>query len=204
MPLILAVLLAVFAIFSCQKTNLQNDAASPTQISSGGGSGSGSGSGGSGGGETGRGGGASNDCFPTVTNLIAGQTMTAGTISIKNDSTTIYVTYTTTNGWYLTKTHLYVGDSAHIPVTNSGNAVPGQFPYSSVNNNDTTFTYQIPISALGNNTCGFVVAHARVVQRDPSTGNIIQTQTGWGQGTPVTSTQSNWAMKTSYCLCSGL
>jgi len=200
-PRLLAVLLAIFALYSCQKTSLQNDAASPTQISSGGGSGSGTGSGGAGGGETGRGGGASNDCNPTVANLIAGQTMTAGTISIRNDSTTIYVTYTTTNGWYLTRTHLYVGDSAHIPVSGGGNAVPGQFPYSSTNNNDTSFTYQVPISVLGNNTCGFIVAHARVVQRNPSTGNIIQTQTGWGQGTPVTSQQNNWAMKTPYCIC---
>lgn len=188
MPLILAVLLAVFAIFSCQKTSLQTDAGSATELN------------GNGGGEVGRGGGASNDCFPTVVNLIAGQYMTAGTISVRNDSTNIYVTYHTGNGWSLTRCHLYVGDSANIPVNNSGNATPGRFPYKSGVISDTTYSFTVPISALGNATCGYVAAHCGLIQRDEE-GNTISTQSGWGFGTPVTSTQSNWAMKTSYCRC---
>jgi len=201
MPLILAVLVAAFAIFSCQKTSLQNDSASPTQVSGGGSAGNSGGS--SGGGETGRGGGASNECFPTVANIIAGQNMTAGTISIQNDSANIYVTYHTDNGWFLTRCQLYVGDSANIPVNSSGNATPGRFPYKSGTINDTTYSFTVPLSVLGNATCGYVVAHCGLVQRDAS-GNTIQTQTGWGYGTPVNVNQSNWAMKTSYCRCSGL
>jgi len=198
MPLILAVLLAVFAIFSCQKTSVETSAASASELSSGGGSGS---SGGNGGSETGRGGGSSNDCFPTVANIIAGQNMIAGTITIRNDSTNIYVTYHTDNGWSLTRCQLYVGDSANIPVNNSGNATPGRFPYKSGAISDTTYSFTVPISALGNATCGYVVAHCGLIQRDEQ-GNTIQTQTGWGFGTPITSTQSNWGMKTSYCKCS--
>lgn len=140
------------------------------------------------------------DCIPTEVLLIAGQTMTAGTITVSNDADFIYVTYTTTNGWVLTQTHLYVGDCALIPVNNPGNPIPGQFPYKAVHNNITSYTYTVPISQIPAGGCGCIAAHSVVKQLNGS-GGTIQTQTGWGQGTLINLTGGNWGMKFDYCSC---
>lgn len=139
-------------------------------------------------------------CPATEVSLIAGQTMNAGTISVTNDADFIYVTYTTTNGWVLTQTHLYVGDCAAIPVNNPGNPIPGQFPYGNNHSNITSYTYQVPISAIPAGGCGCIAAHCVVKQLNAS-GGTIQTQTGWGQGTLINLTGGNWGMKFSYCSC---
>lgn len=140
------------------------------------------------------------ECIPTEVLLIAGQTMNAGSISVSNDAAFIYVTYTTTNGWVLTQTHLYVGDCALIPVNNPGNPIPGQFPYAGTHSNITSYTYTIPISKIPSGGCGCIAAHA-VVKQLNSSGGTIQTQTGWGQGTLINMTGGNWGMKFDYCSC---
>lgn len=148
-----------------------------------------------------RGGGRRVDaCVPTEVNLIAGQTMIAGTVTVSNDAEYIYVTYTTTGGWVLTQTHLYVGACNLIPVNNPGNPIPGQFPYGGNHNNITTITYQIPISKIPAGSCGCIAAHA-VVKQLNSSGGTIQTQTGWGQGTQINLNGGNWGMKFDYCSC---
>jgi len=138
-------------------------------------------------------------CTPTSVTLMAGQTINAGTVEVTNDADFIYVTYTTTDGWLLTQTHMYVGDCALIPTNNPGNPIPGQFPYNGVHSNVTTYTYQVPISAIGLGNCGCVAAHAVVVKLDAS-GHVIATQTGWGNGT-VINPGGNWGMKFDYCTC---
>ncbi len=140
------------------------------------------------------------NCLPTEVNLIAGQTMIAGTVTVTNDAEYIYVTYTTTGGWVLTQTHLYVGACNLIPVNNPGNPIPGQFPYSGTHNNITTVTYQVPISKIPVGSCGCIAAHA-VVKELNSSGGTIQTQTGWGQGTQINMGSGNWGMKFDYCSC---
>lgn len=140
------------------------------------------------------------NCLPTEVNLIAGQTMIAGTVTVINDAEYIYVTYTTTGGWVLTQTHLYVGACNLIPVNNPGNPIPGQFPYSGTHNNITTITYQVPISKIPVGSCGCIAAHA-VVKQLNSSGGTIQTQTGWGQGTQINMGSGNWGMKFDYCSC---
>ena len=47
------------------------------------------------------------DCQP----LLAGKTIEAGTVCVKNDTQYLYVTYTTTGDWYLDDLHLFVGAS---------------------------------------------------------------------------------------------
>lgn len=138
-------------------------------------------------------------CTPTSVTLMAGQTINAGTVEVTNDADFIYVTYTTADGWLLTQTHLYVGDCALIPVNNPGNPIPGQFPYNSAHSNISTYTYQVPISAIGLGNCGCVAAHAVVVKLDAS-GHVIAQQTGWGNGT-VINPGGNWGMKFDYCTC---
>lgn len=128
----------------------------------------------------------------TVVNLIAGQHIPAGTVTVTNTATDLLVTYTTTNGWYIKELHLYAGACAMIPANNSGNPIPGHFPYSnSFSGTGTiTHTYSIPLSRLP--ACYCIAAHAVVSK--PGAG----IQTAWGQGTRIVS-KGNWAMKFEYC-----
>jgi hypothetical protein len=147
------------------------------------------------------GGGEETACAPTVVSLLAGQTIAAGTVSVTNDAQYIYVTYTAANGYYLKQTHLYVGNCAAIPVNNPGNPIPGQFPYNSTHNNISTYTYQVPIAAIAAGSCGCIAAHSVVVKLNAS-GQVIEQQTGWGNGTQINSGSGNWGMKFDYCSCS--
>lgn len=140
------------------------------------------------------------ECLPTVVTLIAGQSINAGTVTVSNDADYVYVTYSTANGYHLTQTHLYVGDCALIPVTNAGNPIPGQFPYSGTHNNADSYTYQVPLSAFGTGTCGCIAAHAVVVKLNAA-GQVIDTQTGWGNGTRINPNGGNWGMSFGYCTC---
>lgn len=184
--LLIALAIAPLAFFSCKKAS-PDAAADPGQTTTGGGNG----------GIFGR---TGNDCPATTVTLFAGQTINAGTVSVTNDADYIYVTYTTANGWYLTQTHLYVGDCALIPVNNPGNPIPGQFPYSSTHSYATTYTYQIPLTAIPAEVCGCIAAHAVVVRLN-ATGGVIETQTGWGNGTRINLSGGNWGMKFDYCSC---
>ena len=142
---------------------------------------------------------AGGTCPATVTPLFAGQTINAGSVTVTNDSSFIYVTYLTANGYTLTQTHLYVGNCALIPVNNPGNPIPGQFPYKSTHSNLTSYTYAVPISAIGINNCGCIAAHAVVVKLS-ATGQVIDQQTAWGDGIRV-NLNGNWATNFAYCPC---
>jgi hypothetical protein len=127
--------------------------------------------------------------------LLAGQFINSGSVTVANDQTNLYVTYTTIGGWKIQKTHLYAGKCANIPTTNSGNPQVGLFPLQTTYNPLVTqFTYTIPLSSL--DSCYCVAAHAEVVLLD-SQGNIIQTETGWAQGSTIGG--NSWAMKFNYC-----
>lgn len=149
---------------------------------------------------TGRNGGGEGECPATEVTLIAGQHINSGSVSVTNDADYIYVTYTTANGYLLTETHLYVGACNAIPVNNPGNPMPGQFPYSSAHNYANTYTYQVPISLIPAGSCGCIAAHA-VVKKLNAAGQVIDTQTGWGNGTRINPNGGNWGMKFDYCSC---
>jgi hypothetical protein len=140
------------------------------------------------------------DCPATEVTLVAGQSINSGTVTVTNDANYIYVTYSTANGWLMTQTHLYVGACALIPVNNSGNPMPGQFPHKSTHNYITSYTYQVPISALPAGYCGCIAAHAVVVKVN-SSGQVIESQTAWGNGTRINPIGGNWGMKFDYCSC---
>lgn len=135
------------------------------------------------------------ECTPTVVTLIAGQHIDAGTVTVTNDANFIYVTYNTANGYVLSQTHLFVGECALIPVNRPGNPIPGQFPYASAHSNLTSYTYEIPITAIPVGGCGCIAAHAVV---SLATGG--GTQTAWGNGT-VINPDGQWGMKFDYCSC---
>lgn len=120
-------------------------------------------------------------CGSTTYTLWAGQTIDAGTLTVSNDATNLYVNYTTT-GTFGTL-HLWVGtDWTLLPVNPQGTPVPGQFPYHFDATGLNTYTFTIPLSGIPYySKCGdviYVVAHAEVGSETAFGGNIP------GTGTP--------------------
>jgi len=104
-------------------------------------------------------------CVPTQTwTLWAGQTINAGTLTVSNDETNLYVTYTSNSITFGTL-HLWVGtDMANIPENGPGIPEPGHFPYKYDASGLTTYTFTIPLANISFYTgCGtklYVLAHA--------------------------------------------
>jgi hypothetical protein len=126
--------------------------------------------------------------------LFGGQTIDTGTVTISNDASNIYVTYTTNDPWVMTAVHLAVADSLDgIPQNRNSNPLPGHFPINSTfNPSVTTITYTIP---LGNFTTGetlFIGAQAEV----QAPGNQGGSQTAWGFGPRFGG--HNWATYVNY------
>lgn len=142
------------------------------------------------------------NCTAKTVTLIAGQNINAGTVDVTNDANYIYVKYSTTNGYVLKETHLYVGKCDSVPVNKQMNPVPGRFPFISYHNKITTYLYKVPIKSIGLGNCGCIAAHAAVVKYN-SNGQLIDSQTGWGNGVSINPNAGNWGMKFSYCTCGG-
>ncbi|MGE5406758.1 MAG: hypothetical protein ACM3NR_03510 [Methanosarcina sp.] len=96
--------------------------------------------------------------------LWAGQHINAGTLTVSNDETNLYVTYTLTSGTFGTL-HLWVGtDITLLPMNSQGTPIPGQFPYVKDANGLSTYTFTIKLTDIPfYSKCGdhiYVVAHA--------------------------------------------
>lgn len=137
----------------------------------------------------------------TSKSLCAGQSISMGTVTFNNDKDgNIYITYTATGNWYFTELHLFAGaDCSTIPVNKAGQPVPGQFPYK------VTFTapyavqtYTFKISGLSGD-CFCIAAHAAVAEIQ--NGEVLQTQTAWGDGCTGEriSPKGNWGTRFSAC-----
>jgi hypothetical protein len=132
---------------------------------------------------------------PMSTTLVAGQTMSAGTVSVYNDAANLYIRYTLTSPWVMSDAHAAVATTlAGLPQTKTGNPIPGRFSYSATFDPEvTSYTFGVPMA--GNFTAGqvvFIAAHAGV-QAPRAYGGA---QTGWGQGSDFPG--SNWAMYLNY------
>ena len=143
-------------------------------------------------------------------NLVAGGDQVVGSVTVTNDSTNIYVTFTTTDGWSMTETHLHIANESvdGIPQTKKNNPIPGQFDYSEEHVPSVTeYIYEIPLTELSGEV--FIAAHA-VVQK-PSVnettgefeydgeGNLIYLEeSAWGNDLDFLG--SNWAMYSNYTL----
>ena len=114
-------------------------------------------------------------CNATVVlDLLAGQTIPVGSVSLYSDGTDLTVTYTTTGGWVMDETHLFVGDCADVPLNAACNPKIGQFPYSEDHiPGVSSYTYVIPLSALPD--CFCFIAHAAVSNDDGSGGTLEET-----------------------------
>lgn len=127
----------------------------------------------------------------TTVRLLAGQYYEAGFVTVGNDSENLYVTYQTNNDWFMKKLHLYVGECELLP-KNKGGAIPGKFPYKvCFDELQTEYTFVIPLQDLPDEMC--VAAHAELVK--VVEGEIVQTETGWGEGEKV---GNNWSMVFNY------
>jgi len=122
---------------------------------------------------------------PTVVTLYAGQTINSGSVTVGNDENYLYVTFSASDPWLLSETHLHVADSlASIPQNKKGNPKVGNFAYQrSYDPLVAEDTYVIAKSDLGldANNSVVIAAHAVVVQVDGA-GNVIANETGWGYG----------------------
>ena len=137
---------------------------------------------------------------PYITDLIAGggnpkSTIDVGDIIAWNDGDWLYVKYVTTNGWYMSETHLHVATSVDkIPQTKKNNPIPGQFTNSTVHSPTVQeFEYKIPWTYDPGTTL-YIAAHAvveKVVGYTECTP-IYQEETAWGKG--LTFNDKNWAM----------
>ncbi|WP_430461871.1 hypothetical protein ACQUQU_03520 [Thalassolituus sp. LLYu03] len=121
--------------------------------------------------------------------LYAGQTLNAGSVTLQVIGDDLVVTYSTTDGWSLNETHLWVGTSlSDMPQTRKGTPKIGNFPYHSGSLSGVSqYTETIPLSVLGfscpqADTQYYVAAHA-VVSRVGADGETVQTETGWADGT---------------------
>jgi hypothetical protein len=70
--------------------------------------------------------------------LIAGQTIPAGLAAAYNTKSEFRVEIVTQDGWLIKEAQVYVGTGT-IPVTKSGNAVPGKYPYRTA--------YKVPVAS---------------------------------------------------------
>ena len=128
------------------------------------------------------------DCLEV--DLIAGQNEVAGTVSLAKVGNSVHVTYSTTNDWKITETHLFVGDCGDMPVNNGGNPKVGKFPFKGSHNSVDEYTYIVSLAGLPECLC--VAAHA-VVENDVTNAN----ETAWGEGTDFPG--NSWAMYFDFC-----
>lgn len=138
---------------------------------------------------------------PTTVSLIAGQNITSGSVTVNNDENgMLYINIATTDNWLLKATHIAVASSlSGLPQTKTGNAIPGQFPYS--NTFDPYVSqYQYIISSGSSGylpgTELYIAVHAEVVQMINSV--IIKGETAWGNGLGFPG--KNWSMYFKYTI----
>lgn len=123
-----------------------------------------------------------------IIKFLGGQHIDIGNIIVGNDTENLYVTYQTKDGWEMKETHLYVGEFA------PAKSAPGQFPYKTNHKPAVTeFTYVIPLETLP--ACMIIAAHAAT--QKVVGGEVVDEQTGWGQGEQIK--KGNWAMMFKYC-----
>jgi len=123
--------------------------------------------------------------------LFAGQTINVGEINVDVVEDNLVVTYNIlAEGWELTEAQLWVGTSKNeYPQTRNGNPKIGNFPYNAGDiTGANTHAFIIPLIELGitdTDVCEdfslFFATHASV-QKLNTNGDVIQTETAWGDG----------------------
>ena len=121
-----------------------------------------------------------------VVNLIAGQNMVAGTVSIDATEDDLVLTYSTVDGWEIKETHMSIGDCSELtfPSTGAGNPKIGKFEHATTHNESVTeVIYLINKEAISEIYC--FAAHAVVVKQGSN-------ETAWAEGMDFGG--NSWAM----------
>lgn len=110
---------------------------------------------------------------PITEPFTAGQHLPVGTVSVRDDGESLYVTYATTAGWVMNVTHATVAAALDsVPgLDNAGNGAPinGQFKSQATHNPAvTSYTYTFPLASYAGATPLAVFTHAEVVNADSS------------------------------------
>ncbi len=140
-------------------------------------------------------------CEPDTMDLIAGQTIVAGVVTIINDGTTLFVTIETQDGWSLTESHLDFGDLIDgFPTNKKGNPKVGHFDFQESHALVTTeFTYEFLLADLGIDLLAEepipIAIHTVVVKVEAD--EIVAEETAWKQGERFVE-KGNWAMHSTY------
>ncbi len=126
--------------------------------------------------------------------LLAGQTILAGSVTVGVEEPNLTVTYATADGWKLQEVQLSVGVGfSSIPTNRAGNPVVGQFAYKATAlGGAESYAFAIPLADLGaaTGTTLTVAAHA-VVYKTTGDGSV-RTETAWGAGSRINA-KGNWA-----------
>lgn len=140
------------------------------------------------------------DCIPTQAILLSEASTVVGSITVSNaDKDNIYVTYTCDNSWALAKTALYAGDCELIPIGVDGTPDLDNYPNITTHSNfETSYTYIIPVSNIPRGTCGCISAHAMLV----NTAGTNEVLSAWGVIKTIVSDGSEKSSYSfNYCSC---
>lgn len=128
------------------------------------------------------------ECERTV-DLIAGQHIDVGSVTLTREGDILTVKYLTTDPWKICETHAHVAGSLEdIPQTGSGNPKVGHFDCSesfSPGVNMATCEFDLEELGLDDAEMLFIAAHAVVKTSD-------QEETAWGEDCPFPG--RNWAL----------
>jgi hypothetical protein len=128
------------------------------------------------------------------TDLVIGQTIQGGTVSVAMTYDYIYIKYKAVDGWWMVATQAHVAlTKDSIPHSNGG-MNPGQFAYKVDHDPNTQeYVYAIPMKAGWRSATQLYIATHAVAQEKDANGNPIGgQQTGWGRGPRYS--QRNWGM----------
>lgn len=127
------------------------------------------------------------------TDLLAGQHILSGIVTVALDNGEVAVTYTSEGDWEIVETHLYIGPLSGLPTNGGGNPKIGHFPFKDTHNPGTT---EVVVGntgiSLASGECIIVAAHAVVI--NTVTGDE---ETAWGAGNPIGG--NSWAMQFEVC-----
>lgn len=122
---------------------------------------------------------------PKTVDLFASQNIDAGSVTIYNDDTNLYITVYSQYGYagFGEQIHIWVGGSFdNLPTNDTGTPIPGQFPYQETVLSGTTYTVTIPLDDVSLfNECGdllYVVVHVDALVDDGSGGTTAATAFG--------------------------
>jgi hypothetical protein len=133
-------------------------------------------------------------CSLWETNLMVGQYMDLGTVTVSNNEGYLYFDVALSpeaiaDGWQITETHADVYESLDgFPTTKKGNPKVGQFAYS--------IDSAVSLDENGWVTGDFLYVAVHAALERVVDGVVVQTETGWGEGNQFEG--NNWAMWFTY------